>query len=163
VTGGLIARLERAQSRLAAAALIVMMGATVIDVVLRYALNRPLRMSYDLVESLLVVYVFHGMAGVFYRRRNIVIDLIDPLIGPRPVRALTAASHVLSVGCLLILAWAMTGPALQAFAYGDRKLELGLPLYVLWILALLGITGTILGALAVLAGRGAPGATGRPS
>ena len=43
-------------------------------------------------------------------------------------------------------------PGLQAFDYGDHKLELGLPLYVLWIFAFAGIAGTLLCAVAALVG-----------
>jgi TRAP-type C4-dicarboxylate transport system permease small subunit len=136
----LIARLQRAQFRLAATALLVMMMGTVIDVFFRYAFNMPLRISYDLVESMLVIYVFHGMAGAFLKRRNIVIDIVD------------AMADIVSVLCLAIFAYAMIRPGLQAFDYGDHKLELGLPLYVLWIFAFAGICGTILCAVAALIG-----------
>jgi TRAP-type C4-dicarboxylate transport system permease small subunit len=144
----LVQRLQQAQSRLAATALVVMMLATVVDVFFRYAFNKPLRISYDLIESMMVIYVFHGMAAVFLKRRNIAIDLIDSFAGGTVIRFLIVVADGLSIACLVILAWAMTGPALQAFNYGDRKLELGLPLYVLWAVALLGIAGTILCALA---------------
>ena len=146
----MIMRLQRAQFRLAASALLVMMMGTVIDVFFRYAFNRPLRISYDLVESMLVIYVFHGMAGAFLRRRNIVIDIIDSMVPARVVNALIVMADVLSILCLAIFAYAMTRPMLQAFGYGDRKLELGLPLYVLWIFALAGIAGTILCTLTAL-------------
>jgi TRAP-type C4-dicarboxylate transport system permease small subunit len=144
----LIDRLQRAQFRVAACALMVMMLSTVIDVFFRYAFNKPLRISYDVIESMLVIYVFHGIAGVFLKRRNIVIDLIDSLLGEAAIRFLIRAADALSILCLILLTWAMTGPAMQAFNYGDRKLELGLPLYVLWIVALLGMAGTILCAVA---------------
>jgi TRAP-type C4-dicarboxylate transport system permease small subunit len=146
----LVQRLQRAQFRLAATALLVMMMGTVTDVLFRYTFNKPLRISYDLVESMLVIYVFHGMAAAFLKRRNIVIDVIDAMVDARVVRGLTIMADILSVLCLAIFAYAMTGPALQAFNYGDRKIELGLPLYVLWIFALIGIAGMILCALAAL-------------
>lgn len=149
----LIARLQRAQFRLAATALLVMMMGTVIDVFFRYAFNKPLRISYDLVESLLVIYVFNGMAAAFLTRRNIVIDIIDAMVPPRVVWALTVIADAVSVLCLAIFAYAMAQPALQAFDYGDRKIELGLPLYILWIFALVGIAGTMLCALAALFGQ----------
>jgi hypothetical protein len=41
----------------------------------------------------------------------------------------------------------MISPALQAYDYGDRKLELGLPLWVVWLFALSGIAGTIVCAI----------------
>ena len=148
----LLQRLARAQMRLAATALFVMMMSTVLDVFLRYSFNRPLRFSYDLVESMLVIYVFHGMAAVFLRRRNIMIDIIDSIAGARVVRVLIILADVISILCLAVFAYAMVQPAVQAFQYGDRKLELELPLYVLWIFALAGMSGTLIAALAAFLG-----------
>ena len=43
-----VKRLQTAQLRLAAIALMTMMLGTVLDVFFRYAFNKPLRISYDL-------------------------------------------------------------------------------------------------------------------
>jgi TRAP-type C4-dicarboxylate transport system permease small subunit len=142
-----IRRLQGAQLRLAAVALVTMMTGTVLDVFFRYAFNKPLRISYDLVESMMVIYVFHGISSVFLARRNIVIDVIDSLVSPAILRVLAAIADVVSVGCLLLFLWGMLNPAMQAFQYGDRKLELGVPLYVLWGFALAGLLGTLLCAI----------------
>jgi TRAP-type C4-dicarboxylate transport system permease small subunit len=143
-------RLQQAQLRLAAAAMVILMMVTVADVLLRYLFNRPIPGSYDLVESMLVVFVFHSMPAAFFGRLNIVIDVIDPAVGERGTRALIHIADVLSVVCLGLLFWAMLGPAEQAYQYGDRKTELLLPMYVLWIVALLGLAGTIFCAVVTL-------------
>jgi TRAP-type C4-dicarboxylate transport system permease small subunit len=147
---GLVDRLRMAQLRLAATALVVMMCATVVDVFLRYAFNRPIRGSYELVEVTLLIFVFHGMPTAFLQRRNIVIDIIDTFAGERLLAALIRFSDLLSVVALALFAWAMLGPATQAYDYGDRKLELNLPIYFLWIIAFAGMAGTILCALTAL-------------
>jgi len=154
--------LQRVQLWLAALALIVLMMVTVADVFLRYLFNSPVRGSYDMVESLLVVFVFNGMAAGFFTRRNIVIDLIDSAIGRSATAVLIRIADFLSVVCLGVLAWAMLGPAVQAYDYGDRKLELNLPIYILWVVALLGMAGTLFCALVALSAR--PATAGiRPS
>jgi TRAP-type C4-dicarboxylate transport system permease small subunit len=142
-----VQRLQAAQLRLAAVALVTMMSGTVLDVFFRYVFNHPLRISYDLVESMLVIYVFHGISNVFLARRNIVIDVIDSMVSPRVLRILAAIADVVSVLCLLLFLWGMIEPATQAFQYGDRKLELGVPLYVLWGFALAGLLGTLVCAV----------------
>src|SRR5450755_988147 len=142
-----VKRLQTAQLRLAAVALMTMMLGTVLDVFFRYAFNKPLRISYDLVESMLVIYVFHGISSVFLARRNIDIDAIDSMISPRVLRILAATADLVSILCLLLFLWGIIQPAMQAFHYGDRKLELGLPLYVLWGFALAGLLGTLVCAL----------------
>jgi TRAP-type C4-dicarboxylate transport system permease small subunit len=129
-------------------ALVIMMLGTVLDVFFRYAFNNPLRISYDLVESMLVIYVFHGTSSVFLARRNIVIDVIDSLISPHVLRALAVMADIVSVMCLLLFLWGMFEPAMQAYQYGDRKLELGMPLYVLWGFALSGLLGTLVCTIA---------------
>jgi TRAP-type C4-dicarboxylate transport system permease small subunit len=146
-------RLQRIQLWLAALALTILMLITVADVFLRYLFNSPVRGSYDMVESMLLVFVFNSMAAGFFLRRNVVIDLIDSAVGRRATAVLIRIADLLSVVCLGLLLWAMLGPAMQAYEYGDRKLELNLPIYILWILAFVGAAGTIFCALVTLVAR----------
>src|SRR5437879_602366 len=88
-------RLQRLQLWLAAAALVILMTVTVADVFLRYLFNKPIRGSYDIVESMLLVLVFNAMAAAFFRRRNIVIDLIDSLVGARATAVFVRIADVL--------------------------------------------------------------------
>jgi TRAP-type C4-dicarboxylate transport system permease small subunit len=153
--------LQRLQLWLAAGALVALMTVTVADVFLRYLFNRPVRGSYDLVESMLLVFVFNGMAAAFFGRRNIVIDLLDSFVGERATAVLIRIADLLSVLCLGLLAWAMLLPAGQAYAYGDIKMELRLPIYVLWVVALASLAGTIFCALVTLVAKPATAGTGR--
>jgi TRAP-type transport system small permease protein len=148
--GTFSARLKSVQVRLAMIALVIMMGSTCVDVALRFLFNRPIRGAYDIVEACLVVFVFHGMSASFFARKNIVIDIIDSLVSPRLESALVRLSDVVSVALLMLVTAAMISPALQAYDYGDRKLELGLQLWVLWIFAIVGMIGTLLSALGSL-------------
>jgi TRAP-type C4-dicarboxylate transport system permease small subunit len=136
-------RLRRVQLRLAAIALIVMMGVTIADVTLRYIFNAPIRGAYDLVSSMLVVFVFNGMSTAFLQRRNIVIDLIDSFAHRSLIALLIRIADVLAILMLVMFAYAMITPALQAYSYGDRKLELQLPIWILWAVAGLGMAGAI--------------------
>ena len=146
-------RLQRLQLWLGATALIVLMLVTCTDVFMRYLFNRPVRGSYDMVESLLLVFVFNGMAATFFARRHIVIDLIDGFVGPRATAVLIRIADLLSVVCIGLLMWAMRVPALQAHQYGDVKLELNLPIWVLWAIAFIGLAGTIFCAIVALLAR----------
>jgi TRAP-type C4-dicarboxylate transport system permease small subunit len=150
---GWIARL---QLWLAMAALAVIGCVTVADVALKYLLNRPITGAYDVVETLLPVVIFHGLPATLLRRQNIVIDLVDHVAGPRGTRALVAAADAVMLGVLVLIALAMIAPAQQALEYGDRKLELGVPLYAIWIAVLAGIAGCILVAAARVLHRSAP-------
>ncbi len=74
----------------------------------------------------------------------------DSLVSARLECALVRLSDVVSIVLLMLLTAAMISPALQAYDYGDRKLELGLQLWVLWIFAIVGLIGTLLCALGPL-------------
>ena len=143
-TLALLERLRIAQLRLAAVALVVMMCVTVVDVFLRYGFNSPIRASYDLVEAMMALFVFNGVSTAFLQRRHIVIDIIDTFVGQRVVAFLIRLADTMTVATLLLFIYAMLTPALQSYGYGERKLELGLPIYLLWTAALLGMAGAIL-------------------
>ena len=148
-----IHRLQVGQLRLAMLALVLMMGVTVVDVFSRFVFNKPIQGSYDLVESMLLIFVFHGLGAVFIKQQHIVIDLIDTILSERMVAFLIWIANTLTVGLLVVFGWAMINPALNAYRYGDENLELGLPLYLLWIVALLGLGGAILSAIIAFQGR----------
>ncbi len=137
----------RAQVALAIGAAAVIVCSTVADVVLRYGFGRPIHGAYDIVECMLVLLVFHGMAAVFQGGGHITIDVVDHLIGPGMRRGLMTVAQGLSVVALLLLGWAMITPAMQAFDYGDRKLELGLKVWVVWAFALSGVAGCVVAAV----------------
>ncbi len=146
----LLDRLRVAQLRLASLALIVMMCVTLLDVFLRYVFNSPVHGSYDMVETMLAVFVFHGMSTGFLQRRNIVIDLIDSFASRVIVIVLIRLSDLLAILTLALFAYAMLKPAMQAYAYNDLKLELQIPVWYLWAVALLGMAGAILCAIGTL-------------
>ena len=143
-------RVQNVQLWLAASALVAMMMVTVIDVCMRYLFNRPVRGAYDFTEAMLVVFVFHGLALCFWTRSHIVIDLIDQFVSPQWRHWLVKFADAVSLLLLVLLASAMLRPAVQAYGYGDRKLELNLSLYILWAVALIGMAGTIISATYVL-------------
>ena len=152
-------RIAAVQLAAAMLALTAMGSVTVADVALKYLFSRPIPGAYDLVESLLPVVVFNGLPTALLRRQNIVIDLVDHLAGPRRTRWLVAAADLSMLAMLVLIAWAMVAPALQALDYGDRKLELGLPLWAVWAGALVGMAGSVLAALAAVV-QGPPAAGG---
>lgn len=144
-----IARIAGFQLMLAMACLVIMGLVTACDVFLKYVFTRPIIGAYDLVETLLPIVVFYGLPSALLRRQNIVIDLIDHVIGPRRTRRLITATDILTALLLVLIVSAMITPAMQALAYGDRKLELGLPLAVIWAVVLIGMLGCIAVALAL--------------
>lgn len=146
----LIARIANYQLMLAMMCLVVMGLVTVCDVFLKYVFTRPIIGAYDLVETLLPIVVFYGLPSALIRRQNIVIDLIDHFIGPQRTRKLITGSDIITAILLVMMVSAMITPAMQAFAYGDRKLELGLPLAIIWAVVFAGMIGCIPVAFALM-------------
>jgi TRAP-type C4-dicarboxylate transport system permease small subunit len=146
----IVSRIASVQLVVAMLALVVMGSVTVADVVLKYLFSQPIAGAYDVVESLLPVVIFNGLPATLLRRQNIAIDLVDHLAGPRRTRLLIAAADLVMLAMLALITWAMVAPALQAMEYGDRKLELGLPVWVVWTGALIGMAGSVLVALALV-------------
>lgn len=149
-------RLRVAQLRLASVALIVMMAATLADVFMRYVFNSPIRGTYELVEALLVVFVFHGMSTAFLQRRNIVIDLIDSIAHRAIIAVLRRISDLLTILVIVMFAYAMITPAMQSYSYGEIKMDLHIPIWWEWAVALVGIVGAILCAIGALLVPAAP-------
>lgn len=135
------------QTILAIGSAVIIVVSTVADVVLRYGFGRPIHGAYDIVECLLVLLVFNGLSLVFLDRGHIVIDLVDHLCGPRLQRALSRFGDLASVAALGLMLWAMIDPAMQAYGYGDRKLELGLKVWIVWAFAFAGTAGATLCAV----------------
>jgi TRAP-type C4-dicarboxylate transport system permease small subunit len=144
----LINRIAGAQLLVAMAALLTMGAVTVADVFLKYVFSRPIAGAYDLVECLLPVVVFYGLPTTLLRRQSIVIDLVDHAVRPAWIKILKAVSDIVVLALLIAIALAFLSPARAAFDYGDRKIELGLPLWVVWTVVLIGICGAIVAAVA---------------
>jgi len=147
-------RLTRNFHFIAALAVVVMMLVVVVDVFLRFAFNIPVQGAYDVVSMSLLVMVFFGMAPVVAQRGEIVIDLVDGIL---PKQAVGILKIIASIGTLiffLFLGWSMFGPAQDAYTYGDRSLELGVPVWALWAVAFVGLAGTTWATLHRLLGLG---------
>ncbi len=134
-------------SFIATLALIAMMLMSVADVSMATLFKRPITGTYDVVESALVFAVFLGIPATFLHHGNIVVDVVDFFASKETIRRLKTLAAVCSFIFLVLLAWNMLPQAQDAYRFGDKKPELGLPLYVLWIPMLLG---TCLSAIAVI-------------
>ncbi len=131
----------RAMHAIACIALSVMMLTVVGDVVLRAVFNTPIQGAYDVVSISLLVMTMFGTAPVVAQRGEIVIDLIDGFLTPSGLRLLSLVAAATGVLLFAFIAWAMITPALDAWRWGERSLELGIPKWPLWGLAFIGLVG----------------------
>lgn len=121
------------------AALAVMMLVTVADVVMRHVFDAPIKGVFALVESVLVLVIFCGVPGAFLRERQIAVDVVDGILSPRGLALVKLGAALLSLVFLVILAWNMVSPALDSWRFGDRKADFPTPIYLLWLVMIIGI------------------------
>ena len=93
--------------------------------------KRPIIGAYDMVETMLVRSVFLGIPATFLRNGNIVVDVVDFFVAKETVRRLKQLAQLLTLVFLVLLFFNMITPALNGCQFGDKKQELGLPLWVL--------------------------------
>jgi TRAP-type C4-dicarboxylate transport system permease small subunit len=124
--------------------LVLMMLVVVGDVCLRFIFNIPIRGAYDMVSVGLMVMVFFGIGPVIASRNEILIDLLDNIIPPSALLAIRKIASIGTFSVFLFIGWSMILPATDAWRYGERSLELGIPIWVLWSIAFIGLLGTVI-------------------
>lgn len=102
-----------APSWLAALALMIMMGMTFLDVVLRSTINDPIEWATELTRIFMVIIVFCSLPVVSWRSTHIIVDLMDPLFSSRVARI---RDIVIDIVCGVALFW----PAQKVWQFGDR-------------------------------------------
>ena len=125
-------------------ALTVMMMTIVVDVFMRYTFNAPVVGAFDVVEICLVVAVFYSMGAAISGIHEIVIDLVDQAVPPNVVRLLCRIEGLLSAAILLFIFISMLPPAMQSYEYGEFRLELKIPVWIVWEITLVGMCGGLL-------------------
>jgi TRAP-type C4-dicarboxylate transport system permease small subunit len=145
------ASISRCATYASALFLVAMMMITVADVVLRAVFNLPITGTYDLVQLFLVGAVFLSIPDVFLRDRNIVIDFVDHVFGPRVIATLKLIANVFAVAFLILLIWRMIPPAQDSLNFHEVSPDLSIPMWVHWALMLIGIGLTLPAAVLMLA------------
>ena len=145
---GLARRLDEAIGALSGTILFVMMALTAVDVVGRYAFNRPFRGSLELTEILMTVMIFAGLPVVTSKGGHVTVDIADALIPSAVKRWLGFIVNLACAVALAALAWRLAVKALQLGSYGDTTAALLLPL---WPLAWFMTLGTALTTVAMTA------------
>ena len=126
-----------------------MMLVTVADVVLRAAINRPIRGTLEIVELLLACSFFLALPATFLRDEHIVVDMIDG-VAPRRVPLLKRISAILGAVLMAVMAWQGWISARDALAFHDVTSDLALPRIWYWIPVLAGMIGGCIAAAAMV-------------
>ena len=142
---GFIGAVSRFLSGVGGLTLVVMTLWTVVDVITRYLLSKPLQGSIDLVESTLVLVVFLALPECFRRDEQVTVDLVDHFISARSVQWLMLLSTFATTLFLVLLIYTGIQPFLDAWQFGDRKPDLPVPIF-----SLLGVIEVSIGLTVVV-------------
>jgi len=123
VSGAVEPRWERRADAMlgvvASAILFAMMLLTVVDVVARYAFNRPLRGAFEVTELMLLVLIFAGLPLVSFSDEHAVMDFVDRVLGPRAQRGLERLVQLVNAAFMFLLAWLVWLKANRIWGYRD--------------------------------------------
>jgi TRAP-type C4-dicarboxylate transport system permease small subunit len=110
----LFARALRAMSLAGGGVLILLMGYTVLDVVLRKLFNRPFSGSLELTEFAMSVIVFLGIAYCGWTGGHVAVDILErPLENPR-LRFVPVILTLAGAALFAAIAWLTAAEALSS-------------------------------------------------
>jgi len=160
----MLQRIEGLASRMlgliAGASLFVMMLLTFVDVIGRYGFHRSIFGAAEIIEQLMMITVFAGLAFISAKNEHISVTLMEVLIARTIPGFQRWVSIAISIGCTLLIAWQMTEHAIDLLRSGKRTAVLDLPQWQLPMsAAILSLIGFGLLVIAVVRTRGRLGAT----
>lgn len=141
---------------LAAVCVAGMMLVTVADVTLRTLANYPIRGTVEIVELLLTASFFLALPATFLRDENIVVDVVDRILGASTVGLLRRLSALVAAAMLALLAWQGWIAAQDTLVFGDVTADLAIPRIYYWLPVLIGFVGAGVSALVILLSRDDP-------
>jgi TRAP-type C4-dicarboxylate transport system permease small subunit len=138
-------RADAALGIAASAILFGMMTLTFVDVILRYAFNRPLRGGFEVTELMLLVLIFAGLPLVTHANEHVTMDLIDRRLSPRARNALSRVMEAVSAALMFVLTWFMWVKAQRISGYGDTTdvLRIAVGPFVYFMVAMILLSGLI--------------------
>lgn len=124
----LIQTVSRAINVLGMAIILAMMLLVVADVVMRYVFHSPIQGATELIELMLVVVVFFGLAHTQIMKGHIAVDFVVARLSRRG-RAMTGVIvHLLSFALFIVVTWENLLEANAKMASGETTHLLFIPI-----------------------------------
>jgi TRAP-type C4-dicarboxylate transport system permease small subunit len=141
--------------------LMAMMLTTVIDVIGRYALKRPVPGAYELIELSLAIVIFMALPLVCLKDENITVTLLIDGLSARARQIHAGVVSLVGAGVLAVVAWRLYAHGAQLTSYGDVTMFLRLPrgpiAYTMAGLSALAAVALVVVAIDCLKGTRSPG------
>lgn len=146
---------SRVLGAIATTALFAMMLLTFADVIGRYGFHHSIFGAAEIIENLMIVSVFAGLAFITAKNEHITVSLMEPLIERTIATPRRWASIAMSVGCTLLICWQMFVHALDLLRSAAHSAVLDLPKWIEPMsAAVLSLAGFVLLLIALARTRG---------
>lgn len=147
--------IERVLAVLAGIALFIMMILTFVDVIGRYGFNKSIFGSSEMIEVLMVVVIFAGVAFVTASDKHIKVDIFAPVIEGYAPNVQRWIVHIFSLVIFAGLTYELGRHMLDSLLSGKRTAVLDFPQWVMPGAAFLfSMIGVLLFGAAILATKG---------
>ncbi len=119
---------------------------TVVDVVGRYAFNKPVPGGFEIIEFILGLLIFTAFPVISFERSHITVSLFDSFMSKTIMRLRDGAVLLGSIGVVLMISWLMflSGVDMYQSGYVSRYMDFPMAPVVFLIAALGGMTSLIL-------------------
>lgn len=127
----------RVLAGVAALLIVALIGVTCVDVIGRYALNRPFGGAYELTQILLAALVFVALPLTTADGGHVEVDLALHLLSRRIQRLLGRLAGAIASVALAFFAWRLVVIGMDQLHDGTRSASLAIPMAPLAFLAAL--------------------------
>lgn len=119
--------------------LFLLMLLTTFDVAGRYFFSNPIKGTFELTGLTLAVMVFFSLAATQLAKEHISIDFIVTKYSAKVQHGISAFFHFILTVMLIFSTWQMGKYMQQIWRGNETTADLGLPLYIFIILAIIGM------------------------
>jgi TRAP-type C4-dicarboxylate transport system permease small subunit len=105
-SGNAINTTSLTMSVIATTIVMLMMVLVTADVLMRYFFSLPIRGSNELIESMMLIVVFLGLAYAQYNKENISISLLVDKLPQKAQAVIDSFAYVICLGVTILIAWA---------------------------------------------------------
>jgi len=130
--------------RLAGGFLAFVTALTFVSVVLRYVFAWSIPDAYDLSRNFLGILIFWGIAVTGYRGDHITVELFWNALPTRGRWFLDILGSLFTIICMAAFAWAMADKVMDIYGSHESTYDLRLPVWPFYLLAWVGLGGSVL-------------------
>ncbi len=124
----LVSILTALMEGLAGVMLTLMMAITFIDVVGRYLLSAPVFGATEMIQFLMALIIFSGLAIANAHDNHIVVELFDQRIARLAPRAYRIVIQSLSIAAMALIVYVLARIALESIRHSAKTIVLEMPL-----------------------------------